>query len=231
MGRHRRMYLSTVTQVGAYRQLTHCLITSGIEMRRTNYQYKQKNIDNATAMAGFSMIELMIAMIISAVILTIAMPSFRSYIQIHQANKEIRNLRNDLQFARSEAQKEGQTVTACVSADGITCTTGQDWQSGWILFSDPNNNQQIDSSTDVLLRIQTGLSSRNVITTTPGVKAITYNRNGFALNTKPGGLLFTLHTSPVNNSATRCLLVDAMGRQQIQIAGEAVIMNQRAACA
>ena len=183
--------------------------------------------------AGFTMIELLITIVISVILLIVALPSFRSSTQAQQANAELNNLRNDLQFARSEAQKEGQTITACVSIDGATCTTTSGWQAGWIIFSDSNGSQQVDAASDLILRIQKGWSSGDVVSTSPSavpVSAVSYGRDGFALNMATTGVLLTLRTTPINTFATRCLVLDIMGRQQIQMANQAMVSNQTAAC-
>jgi len=183
--------------------------------------------------AGFSMIELLVTIIISITLLAVAIPSFKSSTQVQQSRAEISNLLNDLQFARSEAQKEGQTVTACVSINGTSCTTTAGWEAGWIIFSDSNGTQQVDATSDLILRIQKGWTSSDAITTSPAatpVTAISYSRFGFALKMASTGIVLTLHTTPANTSATRCLVLDVMGRQQIQVANQAQVANQGAAC-
>ena len=71
---------------------------------------------------------------------------------------EINGLLGDLQFARAEAIKEGQTVTVCVSSNGATCAGAavSTWQNGWIVFSDVNNDHTVDAG-DAILRVQSTL--------------------------------------------------------------------------
>ncbi len=181
--------------------------------------------------SGFSMIELMITIVITGILLKLAVPAFQSTIQVQRIKVEANNLLNDLQFARSEAEKEGQPVTICVSSDGATCAAaGTGWQSGWIVFSDQAGNQIMNSGTDVLLRVQQAWTSSDTMTTSPSVTAITYNRDGFATSIALTGQLFILHTTPGNTGATRCVWIDTLGRQQIQTAGQALATNQVTAC-
>jgi type IV fimbrial biogenesis protein FimT len=72
-----------------------------------------------------------------------------------------------LNLARSEALKRGTRVTVCASTDQTTCDTN-DWAQGWIVFSDRDADQVLDSGTgaclateDCLIRVSTGLSDGN----------------------------------------------------------------------
>src|SRR5438874_13781183 len=80
-------------------------------------------------------------------------PSYRYIANSYRMSAEVNGLLGDLQYARSEAIKEGQTVTTCVSADGTGCTGGTAWANGWIVFSDPNANATVDAG-ETVLRVQ-----------------------------------------------------------------------------
>jgi type IV fimbrial biogenesis protein FimT len=74
---------------------------------------------------GFTLVEMMVALAVAAILASIAVPSFRSF----TANQAVRSasfhLTTDLMFARSEAVKRNATVTLAPS--------GGDWKSGWSL--------------------------------------------------------------------------------------------------
>ena len=164
-------------------------------------------------------------------LLGVAIPSFKTSIQLQQTRTEATNLMNDLQFARSEAEKEGQSVTVCASTDSVTCAAaGTAWNTGWIVFSDAAGNQVFNSGTDVLLRVQKAWTTTDTMTTSPSVIAITYNRDGFATSIPTTGQLFLVHNSPASTSTSRCLWMDTIGHQQIQTAGQALATNQTVAC-
>src|SRR4029077_11070345 len=103
---------------------------------------------------GFSLTELAVVMAIVAILLAIGVPNYRYITNSYPMSAEVNGLLGDLQFARSEAIKEGRTVTACVSRDGATCDAGSTtWQEGWIVFQDANNDQTVDPG-DAVLRVQ-----------------------------------------------------------------------------
>jgi len=166
---------------------------------------------------GFTLIELMVTLAIGTILLMIAAPQFTSAIQTQQSNAEMTNLMNDLQYARSEAIKEGQNVTICASSNGKSCS-GTTWNSGWIIFSNISNASPaaFKAGTDVLLRVQTAFTTKDNLTSSPATNSVTYNRDGFGTNfANATGQMFTLHNTPVNNNATRCVWLDALGRQQV----------------
>src|SRR5437762_8608072 len=160
---------------------------------------------------GFSITELMVVVAIVAILLGIGAPSYRYITNSYRMSAEVNGLLGDLQYARAEAIREGQYVTACVSSDGASCTGGPHWENGWIVFSDPNNNQTVTAG---VLRVQgafTGTTPDTFIAES-NVTAITYNREGFA--TTAAGFPDTtirLHEQTSSAAYTRCLWVTPVG--------------------
>ncbi|TLZ13468.1 MAG: prepilin-type N-terminal cleavage/methylation domain-containing protein [Gammaproteobacteria bacterium] len=157
---------------------------------------------------GFSITELMVVVAIVAILLGIGAPSYRYITNSYRMSAEVNGLLGDLQYARAEAIREGQTVTACVSSDGASCTRGADWANGWIVFSAGG-----------VLRVQgafTGTTPDTFIADS-NVTAVTYNREGFA-TTAAGfaGTTLTLHDSTANSAWSRCLVITAVGLMTTQ---------------
>ncbi|TDK68022.1 GspH/FimT family pseudopilin [Sapientia aquatica] len=191
-------------------------------MSLTQQRYRPSTLSPSQRERGFSLVELMIALAIGTILLMIAAPQFNSAIQTQQSNTEVTNLMMDMQYARSEAIKEGQNVTICASTDGASCS-GTTWNSGWIIFSNISaaSPAAFTKGTDVKLRVQPSLTTKDTITSSPATNSITYNRDGFGVNFgNATGQLFTLHNAPINNAATRCLFLDALGRQKVYKYGD-----------
>lgn len=170
---------------------------------------------------GFTITELMVVVAIIAILLGIGLPSYRYITNSYRMSAEVNGLLGDLQYARAEAVREGQTVTACVSTDGATCTGGVNWAKGWIVFSDPNNNQTVDAGETVLRKQSqfTGTTTtQDTFNASGTLTAVTYNREGFA-TTGAGGFpnsLITLHDSTSNSAWTRCLSITPVGMLAVQ---------------
>ncbi|MEO7129209.1 MAG: GspH/FimT family pseudopilin [Rhodoferax sp.] len=172
--------------------------------------------------AGMTLLELLTVLAVAAVLLTIAVPSFVSLTQTNRVAGEINALSGDLQFARAEAIKEGVPVSICASSNGTSClgATTSTWNTGWIVFSDANGNQAVDTG-DLVLRKQIPWKSTDTFTTTSSIGAVSYSRDGFAMGL-PGAVTWTLHTSPLNSAATRCVYLNIAGHQQVVTNGQAV---------
>src|SRR4051812_16542540 len=105
--------------------------------------------------AGMTLTELVIVMSIAAILLGVAVPSYRYVTNSNRMSAEVNALLGDMQFARSQALREGSTVTVCISTTGAACasSTTYTWQSGWVVFSDLNNDGVIGAN-DPVLRVQ-----------------------------------------------------------------------------
>lgn len=163
---------------------------------------------------GLTLIELLVVLAVMGVLAAFAVPTFVTMIQNNRVANEVNGFVGDLQFARSEAIKEGQPVTICTSTDGATCLGSTNWQSGWIVFANPTGATSPTSAAMVLRRQKTWTSTDTFVASN-SVSAFTYSRDGFAVGAA-GIITMTLHTTPANSTATRCVAVNLVGRQQVQ---------------
>ena len=88
----------------------------------------------STAISGFTLIELLVTLVIAAVLMTVAVPSFTAF----QRNSELTSVANSFvasaNGARGEAMKRGRYAMV-VPADGTN------WSSGWVVFVDVDRSQ------------------------------------------------------------------------------------------
>jgi len=105
------------------------------------------------AAAGFTLIELMVAVTILAVLAMLAAPSFNEAILSNRLASYANTFMASAQLARSEAIKRNATVVMCRSADGASCATDGGWQQGWILWRDADNDDTVDAG-EVIQRQQ-----------------------------------------------------------------------------
>ena len=165
---------------------------------------------------GFTMTELMVVVAIVAILLSIGVPSFRYITNSYRMSAEVNSLLGDLQFARSEAIKEGNAVVACTSSTGTTCSGSTNWQNGWIVFQDLNNNAQVDAGERVL-HLQAAFTGAIPDTFTPSnpVSFVSFNREGFATTSAGFAITtLTLQDQTLNGAWTRCLIVNPVGMVQ-----------------
>ena len=99
---------------------------------------------------GFTLLELMTAIVVLGVLLGIAVPTFRDVIRNNRITSQTNDLVSSLNYARSEALKRSNPVAVCSSADGATCANSNDWSTGWMMFTDTNANGQVDAAEQIL---------------------------------------------------------------------------------
>lgn len=127
---------------------------------------------------GLSLIELIITIMIAGILLSMAVPNFREFIQNLNIETETNRLMKDIQMARAEAIARGKPVTICRSekpgnapqstsagADGdLTCGGGTpaDWTTGWFTFIDLNSNGELDYLDDKLFSVSQAPTSEEL---------------------------------------------------------------------
>jgi prepilin-type N-terminal cleavage/methylation domain-containing protein len=78
---------------------------------------------------GFTIIELMVVVVIAAILLTLAAPSFNDMLQRRRMEGQVSELVTDLQYARSEAVQRNRNVVLVTGGAG-TCYTIAAWSTG-----------------------------------------------------------------------------------------------------
>lgn len=151
---------------------------------------------------GFTLIELMIAIAIAAILLSIAIPSFQSVIQNSRASALATEITAALNTARTEAVKRSEPVRVCPSSDGATCTGS--WEDGWIVLLDSNNE---------VLQVWQAPGGSAVIEQTPTDNSpLVFNRLG-ALDSADTTLL--TRADGCSGDRARQINISPTGRQRI----------------
>lgn len=159
--------------------LADCPRPSGLVARRVRH-------------AGFSIIEILVTVAVLAVIMALGLPSLKEFLIRNQTAAIANEFSSDITRARTEAINRNNCVTICMSsntANALTGSTptcagaGNNWQAGWIIFSNPT------------------CSATQNDPTASGATLISVRQNG----------IDTFELAPASGAALRRLMFDARG--------------------
>lgn len=129
---------------------------------------------------AFTLIELLVTICVLGVLLSLAVPSFRSQIVNNQSAVLAEDLTARINQARYEAVKGAKTVTICASADStsVAPTCSGNWTDGYIVFEDPTLPVTTDSITAVgtVLKAYSKHGAKSIIDAKNGATAVTFIR-------------------------------------------------------
>lgn len=128
---------------------------------------------------GFTLMELMTALAISGILMSMAVPGLQSFSQNSKQTGAINDFVSSMHLARNTAITSNARVTICASAHGKTCE-GVGWDQGWIIFKDANSNQNVDVGEAIVG--STGKLDRVTLQSPQYGNFIMYRPNGRAMN-------------------------------------------------
>ncbi len=168
--------------------------------------------------SGFTLLELMIVLAIGALIMTMAVPSFRDSINNQRLVTATNELVMSFTLAKSEAIKRVVYVTVCKSSDGATCSGNTaSWNEGWIVFANATtaNLGSFDVG-DELIRVYSALPDSLAISAIGNVDTFVSFRPSGTLGTTAGNQLGTFTTCDYRgaDSAT-AIVMQPSGRWQV----------------
>lgn len=175
--------------------------------------------------AGFTLIELMIAMAVAAILLALAVPSLRSFIQNSKAVTQTNQLVTALNYSRSEAVKRRTRVMMCAfNASQNDCASiNIPWDdNGWMVFADRDNDgvydaddgdDVLETGEDVLLKQWKEIKTKDDINVTSGSVSLSYLQTGALSSTAALGLLVSVDDS---SDVNRCVRVQNTGRVEYE---------------
>lgn len=104
---------------------------------------------------GFTLVEALVTMAITALLLTLGVPSFSELLQRQRVSATTHLIGTYIASARGHAVTHRSQVVLCPGNVEQGCREDSDWSKGWILFEDRDRNRQPDTPGHVL-RVETG---------------------------------------------------------------------------
>jgi len=175
-----------MTKVGKMTSVCHTLnppIVAWMTLAQTNSTFNLHitiNANNpmtnsfATKNAGLTLIEVLIAIVILAVLATLAAPSFVDFNKKNRLEALQNRISAALIMARTEAANRGTNMFVCPSIDGLNCAgDANKWANGWIVTSDTDS-----TANQAVYSYQTQDTSYPV-TVVPSTESIEFDSKGY----------------------------------------------------
>ena len=153
---------------------------------------------------GFTLVELMVVVVIVAIFLLIAAPSYTTLTQRTRLKSYANEVVASIYLARSEAIKRNASMTLCTSTLGASCDGDGNWGQGWIVM-DPN---------DTVIKYQKSLPSGMVLFN-PGdadFDSITFQSSGLVT----AGELKLCQQAPTAGIEEKLITISSTGRARVQ---------------
>lgn len=157
---------------------------------------------------GFTLIEMMVAVAVLAILLTIGLPSFGALVDNHRLDLSANALMHSVQFTRGEAVRRNQHITMA--------PLHSQWHGGWVIFIDTNNNGQHDSG-EIILREDKPAMVTRVHANANIASYLRYNPQGESQLLNGGFQSGTFSFCPKRSGAQgRQLVINRVGRARVQ---------------
>lgn len=159
------------------------------------------------------MVEILVTLSIVALLMTLAVPSFKPLLDRWRVKQSVGALADSLRLARSEAIKRGGNViiqkvpnntNGCTLADAV-----DSWGCGWFVYLDVNANNMYDSPPDERLQGIELAGGIQVLHRTGNT--IVIDRWG-AMNSQGTSFTVSVASGSIDAPTTRTLCVSSGGR-------------------
>ena len=153
---------------------------------------------------GLTLIELLVALAVAAVLVTVGAPAMKSLLERFRAQDAISQWQGDLVYARQVAAAYQTSVTVCPL--GGTASCDGNWSTGYTAFIDVNGNGALEVE-DEALHQRSAIDSRDSVNPN-APQQFRFNDEGFSED--PGTLVYCPGTS--DNALSRGLSVSSTGQ-------------------
>ncbi|MGI2104738.1 GspH/FimT family pseudopilin [Shewanella frigidimarina] len=158
--------------------------------------------------SGFTLVEMMVTVVVSGILITVAAPSMNSLYEGIRARSAISTIESSFTFARSQAVSYGGRVSVCPLS---TSSCGTDWTKGFSIFIDNGTTGTMDTTggiADVILREVDAFNSNDFIKS--DLARYSFNPDGMVINGNSG--TFRYCAGATNSSSSEAISISASGR-------------------
>ncbi len=165
--------------------------------------------------SGFTLLELIITLALSAILIGLALPSLQSLMGDSEMTSTSNEFVYSLQTARSEAIKRAGPVGLCPStapeADVPVCD-GTDYARGWIVFFDADGNGSREATDQIVLQAAERSPLFTFTADTAFAQRIYFGASGTSINPVGVPLSGVINISYSSGDEQRTVRIAANGR-------------------
>jgi len=165
--------------------------------------------------SGFTLLELIITLAISAILIALAVPSMQSFLGDSEMSATSNDFVYSLQTARSEAIKRAGPVALCPSSQPLADDPGCDaisYVNGWIVFFDADGNGQRNAGEDLIQQSGPRSAAFTFAADTVFAERVYFGESGTSINPVGIPLSGNIDISLADSDEQRVIRVAANGR-------------------
>ncbi len=143
---------------------------------------------------GFSLLELMTAITVAAIVVGLGVPSMTSLVRGNRIVAYTNDFVLTVRTARAEAVNQVVQVTVCKSTDQAICDLDASWHDGWIVFVDNDGDEVRDlgGTPETLIRAHEALEGANTLQSAAFDDWIAFRPDGLAFGSTGNAGTFSL---------------------------------------
>lgn len=159
---------------------------------------------------GFTLIELIIAMLIISILMAYALPNYRNFKQNQTMTQELNRLSATINFARSQSIIAGEHIILCATQSFTACDGDSQWHKGWMVFTDKNQDKVFNNN-DMMILNENNMSGQLTAMASTHRPTIRFDRMGAT----PGTNLTIRFCDERGYEQGKAIIISNVGRPRI----------------
>lgn len=174
-----------------------------------------KRISRQTGQDGLTLVELMVAVTILSILLSLGAPSLGGMLSKYRMRTAAHRLVGAMNLARTEAVSRNTPVTLCPVAAVVGESCGTNYALGWQLFSNENRDEVLDEGSGQLIHLFPALPEGFSITNRLGTRVVSEPVTWYPDGTSRRNLSFQLCAPNSDGASAYGVVLNLVGRARV----------------